>query len=127
MKKFFWKVIYETYPPILRVLEKFRLHNYRQPFLVSRIDSSQKESLFNFLKNKGFEEVVLAWRDPGEILSMRKVDNEVYQYHFRLFKDGEVRGHYEFSSESNPWGHVKEIVFEKREAYFKDLLQEFLK
>ena len=129
MKKtsLFWKIIYTCYPPLLRVLEKIKIHSFRQDYLIGVLkkDASVK-NLQEFLLSQGYEDCVLAWKDPGEILSMRKIDKEIFQYHVRLFDDGEFRCHYEYSSEGNPWGHVTEKVFERRSHYFKGLLKDFL-
>lgn len=70
----------------------------------------------------GFEDAILALRDPGEILNMRKVDNKIFQYHVRLFNDNEVRVHYEFSGEARPIRHCWGTNFEfKKEAFTKIL------
>lgn len=82
-------------------------------------------NLRDHLIKQGYEQVHLAWRDTGEILSMRKVDGEIFQYHIRLFSDGEIRGHYEYSPEGSPIKHVKRTCFEKRVHYFNKLLNEF--
>lgn len=124
---FFWNGVYKIYPPLLRVLEKIRIHNFRQDFLVGILkrDSNHLE-LRAFLVEEGFEEAILAWKDPGELLSMRKIDNEIFQYHVRIFSDGEVRCHYEYSSEGNPWGHIFEIRFEAQKEYFQELFSDYL-
>lgn len=57
---------------------------------------------------------------------MRKTHDKIFQYHIRLFEDREVRGHYEYSSEGNPFAHVNESTFEKRTNYFKELLNGFI-
>ena len=105
---FFWKIIYIVYPPILRVLEKIKIHNQRQPYLIGCLcDDKNYSNLKDYLKEQGFEDAILAWRDPCEILGMRKTKGK-FQYHIRLFEDREMRCHYEYSSEGNPW---KEKLF----------------
>jgi len=123
-----WKFVYKFYPPILRVLEALRFHSGRQSHHVGFVKDVKKLSEIKiFLRKNEFEDVILAWKDTGETLSMRKVDKEVFQYHVRCFKDGEVTGHYEYSSEGNPWGHIRESLFESRGEYFLKLLKRFLK
>lgn len=119
----FWKMVYKYYPPLLRGLERFRIHHHRQDFLLGHLVIGKSHDELKLSLNQiGYEDVILAWRDPGEILSMRLIDPDpgrsIYQYHFRLFSDGEMRCHYEFSSEGNPIGHVLEIGFESRPEIF---------
>lgn len=85
------------------------------------------KELQQHLALQGYESAVLAWKDPGELLSMRKIDKEIFQYHVRLFDDGEIRCHYEFSSEGSPLGHVTESCFEARPEEFKAHLLDFVK
>ncbi|MBC7692087.1 MAG: hypothetical protein H7222_09975 [Methylotenera sp.] len=123
----FWRFVYAWWPRVLRVLERIRVHSERQEFLRGTLAKPfSPHEIEAYLLRQGYEHVILAWMDPGELLSMRKVDREIYQYHFRLFSDGEIRCHYEFSSEGNPWGHVTEQSFEPRAAEFDALLGEYL-
>jgi hypothetical protein len=125
--KWIWKFIYKVWPPILRVLEKVRFHNSRQEFLLGYLNKKyDKSDLRKFLVSEGFEDAILTWKDPGEILGMRKVDKKVFQYHVRLFYDGEIRGHHEYSSEGSPWNHCIEKGFKASNDYFDDLLEDFL-
>lgn len=78
------------------------------------------------LTEKGYEEAIIAWCDPGEVLSMRKIHNEIYQYHVRLFIDGEIRAHYEYSPESKPIEHIRETFFKPETEFFKNLLGGYL-
>jgi hypothetical protein len=124
----FWRFVYRAYPPFLRLLERIHIHYHRQDFLIGKIiDKDKIPELVNYLKEKNFEPAILAWKDPGEVIGLRKIDNKKYQYHLRIFEDLELRGHYEFSSESNPWGHVTSKVFEERKEYFQELLRDYLR
>src|ERR1051326_4795665 len=126
-RSIWWRTVYVLYPPLLRVLERIRIHSGRQDFLFGRFTPGYTPAqLEKFLTDEGFEPSILAWRDRGEVLSMRKVDRDLFQYHIRLFSDGELRGHYEYSSEGNPWAHVTEKCFEPRREYFERLLGPFL-
>ncbi len=121
-----WKIVYKIYPPILRFLESLKIHSGRQPYLLGKLKPKYNKKDFETrLKERGFENAILAWKDEGEILSMRKKDKK-FQYHLRLFKDREVRGHYEYSSEGSPLKHVFRSKFEKRKYYFNKLLKDFL-
>ena len=127
IKRHFWKIIYVIYPPVLRFLEAFRIHSKRQNFLIGTLNGKfPLKDLEQFLIERDYHLGVLSWRDPGEILNLRKLEGECYQYHIRVFDDGEIRVHYEYSSESNPLGHVLESLFEPRYEYFQELLGEYL-
>lgn len=78
------------------------------------------------LSGKGYTKSILAWKDTGEILNMRLLDKEKFQYHIRLFSDGQIRAHHEFSPEANPWAHIKAKRFERENSYFENLLVDYL-
>ncbi len=119
--------MYRVYPPILRVFERLRFHRGRQPYLLGELAAPYtQEDLSGYLALQGFEPAILAWKDDGEILSMRRIDDQRFQYHLRLFSDGKIHGHYEYSSEGYPWGHVTEKVFESRETFFREFLGKYL-
>lgn len=125
--RFVWSVLYRVWPPCIRTAEYLGFHNVRQRFLLGRLNVNfKKDELERFLVEQGFERVVIAWRDPGEVLSLRKVDNKIFQYHVRLFLEGEIRAHYEYTPESSPWGHFWEAHFEPRKEFFTKLLGEYL-
>ena len=121
-----WNIIYKLYPSILRILEKLKIHNSRQPYFITTIENIDIQKFERYLKKVGFEKAILSWKDPGEVLSMRKIDNDKYQYHIRIFSNGEIRGHYEYSSESNPIKHVIEAVFLPEKSYFERLIVNFV-
>jgi len=121
-----WKVVYKSYPHLLRVLERFKVHSGRQEFHIGFI-KTDLEKLRKHLISKGFEEAILAWTDTDEVLSMRNVDKKIYQHHVRVYKDGEVKGHYEYSPEGRPFKHVLESCFKAEKKYFKKLLEKYLK
>jgi hypothetical protein len=123
-----WGIVYTIYPPVLRLLEKVKLHRGRQPYLLGYLRSNcDLNELREYLTSKGFEDAILTWKDEGEVLNMRKIDETVYQFHLRIFDDSEVRVHYEFSSEGSPLKHIRESCFEKRSENFKVLLVDYLK
>lgn len=123
-----WHIVYKTYPPLLRILEKLGFHKGRQKYPLGFLDESQHDAktFEMYLRGLGFEPAILAWKDSDEILSMRKVDKHAFQWHIRLHSDGEVRGHYEYSSEGNPLGHIMESVFEHEKEFFENLLRGYL-
>jgi len=108
-------------------VERLGFHEFRQKFFLGHLNSNyNKASLAGMLSDNGFEKAVIAWQDPGEILSMRKIHNGIYQYHVRLFIDGEIRAHYEYSPESHPIDHVMEVYFKPETEYFINLLGNYL-
>ncbi|HUY62317.1 MAG TPA: hypothetical protein VMV50_00795 [Candidatus Paceibacterota bacterium] len=70
----------------------------------------------------GFGNHFMAWRYEGELVGLRLVENFKYQYHLRIFEDGEVRGHYEYTPECYPVKHVRQVDMEHRRDEFLALL-----
>ena len=125
--RFFWNFAYRVWPPCIRTAEKLGFHSFRQKFLLGHLNANyNKESLEKMLRERGFERAIIAWRDPGEVLSMRKIDQNVFQHHLRLFIDGEIRAHYEYSPESHPLDHFLEARFEPQTEFFRNLLGNYL-
>ena len=110
-----------------RSVEWCRIHNFRQRYAIGQLRNQRtKEHLSAFLLSEGYEKAILAWKDPGEVLSMRKIDLHQFQFHIRLFSDGEVRAHYEYAPEVHPWKHFVEVGFEPRREHFIAFLKDFL-
>ena len=99
----------------------------RQPFMLGRIkDEKTAEAFVEHLVNQGFGNHFIAWLDEGEVASLRLVENFVYQYHVRIFEDGEVRGHYEFTPECHPIKHLRARGQEDRRETFADFFGDFV-
>ena len=47
----------------------------------------------------------VAWLDKDQALSWRKLDGFDYQYHLRVYTDGEIRGHYGIPRRAGPMDH----------------------
>lgn len=124
----FWKITYQIYPPlILRTLEKIGIHKFRCPYHIGYLSQSKNlENLELYLRNDNFENCPIEWKDPGEILSLRKIVNQVFQYHIRTFTDGEIRGHFEYTPEDAPLLHIFKREFKFEDKYFKQLLKDYL-
>ncbi len=103
-------------------------HEYRgrrQRYLLGKLKVGKSMPEFlKFLEREGFTNHFVAWLDPGQYVSLRKKLNFEEQYHLRIFKDGEVRGHYEKTPEAHPFKHFFEIGEAERRAeltaYLKD-------
>src|SRR3989338_9262328 len=121
-----WNLVYSFYPPFLRVLEKVGIHSGRQDFLIGTINPNQLGTIKTKLQEQGFENCILSWKDTDEILNVRKVDSSNYQYHLRVYDDGEVRAHYEYSSEGSPFGHIFNAQFIEQREYFQGILQDYI-
>jgi len=74
-----------------------------------------------YLVSQGYANHFVAWKDEGEAVSLRRVENFTHQYHIRIFTDGEVRGHYEFTPECYPFLHLKAMGQEHRPEEFAKL------
>jgi hypothetical protein len=94
----------------------------RQPYLLGRLKGGvSPDEAKARLQSQGFYINRIAYIDPGQVLSMRRLDedNPVMQYHIRIFDDGEVRGHYEYTPEDRPFKHMDEAILEKRPEIFR--------
>lgn len=123
----FWSMVYFLMPKLTAFIQFFGWHRFRQNYVVGflRKDKSS-EDLIKYLHKKGYSKAYMAWKDSGEVLSLRRITRHKFQYHLRLFEDGEIRGHYEYTAEANPLGHLYEIVFNNPDEYLKHLLHEYL-
>jgi len=129
IKKIFWTLSLPFFPYIRNLTRKLGYNPYpqRQPYLLGYLSPEKTPEEFKkYLKEKGFKRNIIAWIDNGELLSLRLLENFRYQYHIRLFNDGEIRGHHELTPEFSPFGHLHdEDTNEKREE-FKKILGDWL-
>lgn len=129
LKKSFWVAIKPIFPYIRDILVKLRVikHPGRQKFLIGKLAPHRNpDELYKHLENQGFEHHTIAWVDEGEVFGMRYLENFHFQYHVRLFTNGEIRGHYEYSVESKPIAHFLEQDIEPRREVFLGYLEGFL-
>jgi hypothetical protein len=99
------------------------MERHRFPLGFLRPGFSEKEFLL-LMRERGFFIQPMAFVDPGQALSLRRLDpeNPRRQYHIRLYKDGEVRGHYEKTPEDHPLDHLREAGFEEKKDVFLKML-----
>ncbi|HYD91475.1 MAG TPA: hypothetical protein VEA37_08315, partial [Flavobacterium sp.] len=84
------------------------------------------EELKQHLHDKwGFGNHFIAWVDEDQVLSWRKLMDFKDQYHLRVYKDGEIRGHYEFTPEAHPIEHFEEKGEREAKEDFLKFLGEF--
>jgi len=120
-----WFVIVPIHPYGKEMLLRLRIikHSGRQKFLLGMIAPGETiESVSMHLVARGYGNHFVAWDDDGQVVSLRYTPNFIYQYHVRIFSDGEVRAHYEFTPESYPFKHLKEVGIEERRKEFLEIL-----
>lgn len=133
-KQFFFFIIKPIFPLFRDLFLKADLvevkgHKVRQRFPIGFLHKdADPEELETYLCTQGFFREKMALVDPDEIFGMRKLDPEhpCFQYHIRLYADGELRGHYEKTPEDFPIDHFNEVGFEARAEEFQTLFKKFL-
>ncbi len=133
LKYFLWRVITPVHPYMRETLDrvgfiKLRYQKYRpderQKYLLGYLAPEETiESVVQFLIEKGYGNHFVALKDKGEVVSLRYTPTFKHQYHIRIFEDGEVRTHYEYTPECHPYLHDIEVGFEERRDYFLELLE----
>jgi hypothetical protein len=133
-KYFFW-CCYTPFHPFFRDLaiatklvsldKKIAKWGRRQDFLLGWVSPEETmRSLIDHLIENGYTNHFIAWEDDGEVASLRYVESFRYQYHIRIFEDGEIRGHYEYTPECCPFRHFKALGLEERREDFLKLLKD---
>jgi hypothetical protein len=124
-KYIFWRVIYPFHNTGRDILLSARIirHHGRQDFVLGRIAPGRTmEDFLHYLETQQFGNHFISWKDDDEVMSVRRLVDFEWQYHLRIFADGEVRGHYEYTPECHPRWHMKEVgqVF-RREDFLRFL------
>jgi hypothetical protein len=120
-KYIFWRTITPSFLKFRNLLLKFRIihHEGRQNFLIGKLKSQKSVKPFlAYLQGQGFGNHFIAWLDEGQVISLRRLEGFEHQYHLRIFHDGEIRAHYEYTPEAHPWWHFKEKDIQERRAEF---------
>lgn len=130
LKYWFWKVYTPLHPFVRDVSVYFGIVRHsvpRQNFLIGKLAPaySPRETSLSLVKH-GFGNHFVAWKDEGELVSLRRTVGFKYQYHVRIFDDGEVRCHYEYTPECHPIWHILEVDIAHRREDFMQLLHEFI-
>ena len=121
LKRFLWFLIKPLHPYIRNLLLFSHVihHCGRQRYHVGYLKAGKTISaLEKFLRRERFWPCRVAWSDDGEVLNLRRFNGFQHQYHLRIFRDGEVRGHYEKTPEAHPIDHMNEIGMEARSKDF---------
>ena len=129
IKYWFWRV-YTPFHSTVRDTSTYLgivKHEGRQDFLLGTIRPEHSIYEFiSFLISKGFGNHFVAWKDAGQLVSLRRAVGFKYQYHLRIFSDGEVRCHYEYTPECHPILHLREVGMESRVTEFRSLLNDWI-
>ena len=123
VKQKIWRHIYKYFPSIQKFFLKLGFHESgRQKFHIGWLAPGKTlEGLKRHLHEKwGFGNHFVAWTDDGQGLSSRKMADSKNQYYLRVFKDGEIRGHYEFTPEAHP---IEHCIEKGEEDYHQDFLK----
>lgn len=109
MKRGVWRVIYPVFPYLEHTV-LFTHRPRRQRFHLGWLAPGKtlEEMQGHLASHYGFGNHFVAWEDPDQVLSWRKLDGFDHQYHLRVFADGELRGHYEMTPEAAPLAHFLE-------------------
>lgn len=140
LKYWFWRLYTPLHPLVRDVSSRFGIskvlmwyavpegkYTGRQDFLIGTLDPSRSVRDFvSFLVSQGFGNHFVAWKDSDELVSLRRVADFRHQYHIRIFKDGEVRCHFEYTPEYRPVRHLVRVGFEDRTPEFKTIVRDWV-
>lgn len=127
IKQKIWSFIYHFFLPFRKFLLNIGIvwhKKGRQKYHIGWLAPGKTlEALKKHLHdNWGFGNHFIAWEDEDQVLSWRKLTDFQDQYHLRLFKDGEICGHFEFTPEAHPVEHFEERgEVDKRDDFLKFL------
>lgn len=121
IKYIVWRAYIPLHPHVRDVAVAFDAvqHTGRQPFLIGHVAPHIPiKSFITHLIDIGYGNHFVAWHDDDELISVRMTDGFTHQYHLRVFSDGAVHGHYEYTPEAHPLLHLDQINFEHRREFF---------
>ena len=131
IKQKIWHFIYKFFPTLQKDLLKWHLiwHDKgRQKHHIGWLAPGKTlEGLKKHLHDKwGFGNHFIAWVDDGQVLGWRQLADFKCQYHLRVFSDGEIRGHFEFTPEAHPLEHFEEKGQREAKDDFLKFLGDFV-
>jgi len=127
IKQKIWNIIYSFFLPTRQLLLRMGLvwhkkgrQKYHIGWLAPR--KTLEELKKHLYKKWGFGNHFIAWIDEDQVLSWRKLTDFQDQYHVRVYSDGEICGHFEFTPEAHPLEHLEEKgEVNKKEDFLKFL------
>ena len=131
IKQKIWRFIYKYFSIFQKTLLKWGLIRHvdkKQKYHIGWLSPGKTlESLKKHLHTQwGFGNHFVAWTDDGQVLSWRKLIDFQHQYHLRVFKNGEIRGHFELTPEAHPIDHFEEKGETENKADFFKFLGNFV-
>ncbi|MBI2630805.1 hypothetical protein HYW73_01125 [Candidatus Nomurabacteria bacterium] len=131
IKQKIWNFIYSFFLPLRKFLLRIGLiwhKKGRQKYHIGwLVPGKTLEELKKHLNEKwGFGNHFIAWVDESQVLSWRKLTDFQDQYHLRVYSDGEIRGHFEFTPEAHPMEHIEEKGEREAQEDFLSFLGEFV-
>ena len=130
IKQKIWHFIYGFFPPVQKFLLRYGVIHHedkRQRYHIGWLAPGKtlEELKLHLHSRWGFGNHFIAWTDNNQVLSWRKLTDFEDQYHLRVFSDGEIRGHFEFTPEAHPIEHLTEKGEVERKADFLKFLGDF--
>lgn len=129
IRYWFWRFYTPLHPYVRDFSTSIRVmrHEGRQDFLMGTIAPTRSVREFvSYLIEQGFGNHFVAWKDTDELVSLRRTIGFRYQHHVRVFTDGEVRCHYEYTPEYRPIQHLIQTGFEEPSAELRDILRDWI-
>ncbi len=127
IKQKIWRGIYNVFPKLEHFfvfLHKKERQKYHLGWVRAGVTLVE---LKRHLHSKwGFGNHFVAWEDPDQVLSWRKLESFKEQYHLRVYSDGEIRGHFEFTPEAHPFDHFGEKGETEHKKAFEKFLGDFM-
>ncbi len=127
LKQKLWNILYPIWPQLehrLLFLHRNKRQKYHIGWLAPHHTLSQ---LKKHLASKwDFGNHFVAWEDSSQVLSWRKLNSFQQQYHLRVFNNGEIRGHFEYTPEAAPISHLLKTDQKARTKDFIKFLGPFL-
>ncbi len=126
-----WHFLYRFFPSFQKIFLQWGVIHHgkqRQRYHIGWLaPGTTLKDLKEHLNTRwGFGNHFVAWTDNEQVLSWRKLVSFQEQYHLRVFKDGEICGHFEFTPEAHPIEHLEEEGEREANQDFYNFLGEFV-
>lgn len=130
-KKAFWTFVYHFFTKIQKIFLHYKIKSKKNFRMYHHIGWLNPINTLDELKvhlhtNWGFGNHFISILEEDEVLSWRKIEPNKKQYHIKVFKDGEIRGAFEFRPEENFFGYFKQKNREDMKEDFFDFLKDFV-
>jgi hypothetical protein len=131
LKQKIWRLIYKHFLKMQQFLLRNKIIHHddeRQRYHIGWLAPGKtlEDLKLHLHKEWGFGNHFVAWIDKGQVLSWRKLVDFNDQYHLRVFEDGEIRGHFEYTPEGHPLDHLTERGEREAKEEFLKFLGDFV-